>query len=278
VRRLLREDLRLAIAGGLGLALIAGAAAWDLIADHWWQHHALVTALVSNLLVVAVTAAVVNEVIDRRDRRRWNLLAQSVIFALLQSARATWTGLVELLQLGEVRSGSLEPLLSAAGLARDSARVSAAVRELLTDQERRQSLQRLAAALSDHASEVIARWAPVMVGARPYAATLDRHVELSERLGWINSVLAHNEPLDTADLRERVLTRSNIATERAEELGNDDWLHDQLLAIINLATELDYTAREQAYELVPLSWWAERTTGLAAEDAAAPPPPGADAA
>jgi hypothetical protein len=277
VQRSVREDRRLVIAGLAGLALIAGATLWDVLADHWWQHHALVTSLVANVLVVAVTAVVVNEIVERRDRRRWNLLAQSVLFALLQSARATWTGLVELLHLGEVRSGSLEPLLTAASLARDSARVSAASRELLADPERREQLQRLCAALSEHTSEVIARWAPVMVGARPYASTLDRHVELSERLGWLHSVLAHNEPLDGAGLRERVLTRSSVASESAEDLGDDDRLHDQLLAIINLATELDYTAREQAYALVPLSWWAERTTSLAADAAAAPAPPGDDA-
>jgi hypothetical protein len=34
-----------------------------------------------------------------------------------------------------------------------------------------------------------------------------------------------------------------------------------------LATDLDYESREHAYSIVPLSWWAERTEGLAAEEA-----------
>ena len=91
-----------------------------------------------------------------------------------------------------------------------------------------------------------------MVNARPYAEVLDRHVELAGRLEWLSSVLAHNEPVAGRTLRDEALTRSNAATEHAEELGNDDWLHDQLLAVIRLATELDRDSRaEHAYALVP---------------------------
>lgn len=75
-------------------------------------------------------------------------------------------------------------------------------------------------------------------------------------------VLAHvEEPADRSQ-RERRLVQSSIATERADELGNDDALHDQLLTVITLATQLDYEAREQALALVPTSWWAERTVAL----------------
>jgi hypothetical protein len=81
-------------------------------------------------------------------------------------------------------------------------------------------------------------------------------------------VLTHNAPPEGQSTSERVLLRSNVATEHAEEFGGDDWLHDQLLAVINLATELDYRSRELAYEIVPLSWWAERTAGLAGPEAA----------
>ena len=51
-------------------------------------------------------------------------------------------------------------------------RLSSATRELLRDPERRATLQRICGALGDHVSSVIARWAPVMVGARPYAEVL----------------------------------------------------------------------------------------------------------
>jgi hypothetical protein len=266
-------DRRLALTATLGLALILAAVLSDFVIASFWQRHTLLTSLLANLLVVAMTVIVVNEVVDRRNRRRWNLLAQSVLFALIQSARATWTGMVEILELGEVESGAVANLLSAAELARDITRVSDAASELLADEERRARLQRLCVGLGDHASDVIAKWAPVMVSARPYAEVLDRHVELAGRLEWLSSVLVHNEPPPHQSRRERNLTRSNIASEHAEEFGNDEWLHDQILAVIRLATELDSDSREHAYSIVPLSWWAERTAGLAGNETP-PPVPG----
>jgi hypothetical protein len=264
------RERRLVLAACVGLGLIVAAGVSDFVIGSFWSGHALLTSLVANVLVVAITLAVINEFVERRDRRRWNLLAQSVLLALTQSARATWSGLVEVLRLGEVHSGAVQPLLEGASVARDSERVSQAIRELLADEERRGVLQRVTVTLADHTSQVIARWAPVMVHASPYAAVLDRHVELSARLEWLSSVLTHNEPPEGQSRSERVLLRSSVATEHAEEWGGDEWLHDQLLAVINLATELDYRSRELAYEIVPLSWWTERTAGLAGHEAAGP--------
>ncbi len=260
------QERRLVLAASVGVALMLAAGASDFVVGSFWSHHSLLTSLLANVLVVAITLAVVNEFVERRDRRRWNLLAQSVLFALTQSARATWTGLVEVLRLGEVHSGAVEPLLEGAALARDSERVSSAIRELLADEERRAVLARVTAAQADYASQVIARWAPVMVNASPYATVLNRHVELAGRLEWLSSVLTHNEPPEGQSGRERVLVRSNVASEHAEEFGGDEWLHDQTLAVINLATELDYRSREIAYAIVPMSWWATRTAGLAGRE------------
>jgi hypothetical protein len=260
------QERRLVLAACVGLALILAAGASDFVIGSFWARHALLTSLIANVLVVAITLAVINEFVERRDRRRWNLLAQAVLFALTQSARATWTGLVQVLRLGEVESGSVQPLLEGAAVARDTERVSQAISELLADDERRTVLQRVTVAQADYASQVIARWAPVMVNASPYAAVLNRHVELAGRLEWLSSVLTHNEPPEGQSSRDRVLVRSNVASEHAEEFGGDEWLHDQILAVINLATELDYRSRELAYAIVPLSWWATRTAGLAGRD------------
>jgi hypothetical protein len=255
-------ERRLIFLGAVGVALMLAAGVSDFFTGGFWERHALFASLVANLLVVAVTVVVVNELLERRDRRRWNLLAQSVLFELLQSARATWTGLVEVLDLGEVHSGAIELLRDSAKLARDLPRVSDAIRELLAAPERRAQLLRLCFGLSEHASEVIAKWAPVMVSSGPYAEVLDRHVELAERLGWLSNVLAHVEEPPASSQRERRLVQSSVAAERANELGDDQSLHDQILAVITLATQLDYEAREQALALVPMSWWVERTTGL----------------
>lgn len=268
-RRLLER--RLVLASAAGLALILAAAGSDFVVGSLWERHAMLTSLVSSLIVVAVTVAVVNQVIDGRDRRRWDLLAQTVLFALIQSARATWTGMLEVLRVADVHSGSVESLLEARAIALDVTRVALAADALIADAARRAQLQRLTTALSDHASEVIAKWAPVMVSAKPYAQVLDRHVELAARLAWLSDVLAYNEPPEGQSPRERTLTRSSVASEHAERLSSDAWLHDQILAVIALATALDYEAREDAYAIVPLSWWAQRTAGLAGNTS--PPPP-----
>jgi hypothetical protein len=266
------QQRRLVLAAAVGLALMLGAGASDFLVGSFWSRHALLTSLVANVVVVAITLVVINEFVERRDRRRWDLLAQSVLLALTQSARATWTSLVEVLRLGEVRSGAVQPLLEGAALARDSERVSQAISELLADEERRAVLQRVTVAQADYVSQVIARWAPVMVTASPYASVLNRHVELSARLEWLSSVLTHNEPPEGQSRRERALVRSNVASEHAEEFGDDEWLHDQILAVINLATELDYRSRELAYEIVPLSWWATRTADLTGREGAGAEP------
>jgi hypothetical protein len=265
------RDRRLQTAAVAGLALVLAAGASDFVLGSFWERHGMLTSLVANLIVVGVTVAVFNQVVEGRDRRRWNLLAQNVLFALIQSARATWTGMLEVLQLTDVQSGSVQSLIDAKEVAVDAARVGQATDELLRDDERRAQLQRVCVALSDHASEVIAKWAPVMVGARPYAEVLDRHAELAARLMWLTDVLAYNEPLEGQSLRERTLTRSSVASEHAEQLGTDEWLRDQILAVVVLATELDYEARADAYAIVPLSWWAQRTAGLAGNEA--PPAP-----
>jgi hypothetical protein len=264
-RRILERRFVIAAVTGVALTLAAGAS--DFIVGSFWERHALLTSLVANVLVVALTVVVVNEVVERRDRHRWNLLAQSVLFALTQSARATWTGLIEVLGLHEVRSGSPKPLEEAAAVARDTARVSAAIDALLADEKRRAALQQVSGELAEYSSGVIARWASVMVSSSPYAAVLNRHVELSGRLDWLNSVLTSREPPEGQSGPERVLMHSSLASEHTDEFAGDEWLHDQLLAIIILATELDYRSRELAYSIVPMSWWATRTAGLVGDEA-----------
>jgi hypothetical protein len=84
------------IIGGLSLLVLAGAIAWDIANDGFWSRHALFTSLVASLIVVAVTAAVLNEVLERRQRERWSVLAQYALFDLVRGARLVWSGLLEL--------------------------------------------------------------------------------------------------------------------------------------------------------------------------------------
>ena len=67
-------------------AVIAGVVS-DLSGRTVWERHALVSGLVSSVLVVMVSVAVVNEVLERRRRKRWSVLAQYVMFELVRNAR-----------------------------------------------------------------------------------------------------------------------------------------------------------------------------------------------
>jgi hypothetical protein len=271
VRRTERHIAGIAVAG---TALIALAVVSDVAIRRFWSSHPMLTSLVANLVVVAISVAVINELIEARSRRRWSLLAQSVLFALVQSARWTWTTMLEVLELGEVQSGAMASILEGARVALDAGRVSAAATELLADAERRQRLQRVMERLSQHAREVIAARAGVMVGAAPYANLLDRHVELQARLEWVSSVLAHREPTPDRSWSMQALTLSSVATEEADSV-DDSWLHDMIVAITVLAARLDYESRELALSLASNDWWNSRTQEIMASagPARTPAPP-----
>ena len=68
------------IVSGVSLLVLAGAIAWDLTSDRFWSRHALLANLFASSIIVAVTAAIVNEVLERRQHERWSVLAQYALF------------------------------------------------------------------------------------------------------------------------------------------------------------------------------------------------------
>jgi hypothetical protein len=242
------------IIGGLSVFVLFGAIAWDLANDGFWSRHTLFASLVASLIVVAVTAAVLNEVLERRDRERWSVLAQYALFDFVRAARLVWGGLLEL--AGLVPDGELDDGALAAGseAVRDTPRLAAAMDEMLTSADRREQLHRLIAELLDHGQEVLGRWAGVMVNSGTYAEIVDRHVELYSRLYWWGSVLDESEPLEEHLGRPR-LSRISPATQATGPV-EDEWLRDNLVAIAQLAESLDRGSFELAMRIVPLDWWA----------------------
>src|SRR6201987_4132489 len=95
---------------GLSVLLLVGAVVWDFANDGFWLRHPLFTSVVGSSIVVAVTAAVLNDVLERRQRQRWSVLAQYALFDLIRTARLVWTGLLELARLapeGELGGAAL---------------------------------------------------------------------------------------------------------------------------------------------------------------------------
>ncbi len=77
------------IGAALALLLVAGAVASDLLDGRFWAAHPIITSLLASLLVIVISAAVINELIERRDRQRWMVLAQYVLLDLVRTARAS---------------------------------------------------------------------------------------------------------------------------------------------------------------------------------------------
>jgi hypothetical protein len=242
------------IIGAISVLVLSGAVAWDAVNDGFWSRHTLFTGLVASLIVVAVTAAVLNEVLERRQRERWSVLAQYALFDLVRSARLVWSGLLEL--AGLVPDGELEEGALAAGsvVVLDTPRLAAAIDEMLASADRREQLHRLIARLLVHGQDVLGRWADVMVNSGTYAEIVDRHVELYSRLYWWGSVLDESEPLEEHLSRPR-LSRVSPATQTSGPV-EDEWLRDNLVAIAQLAESLDRSSFELAMRIVPLDWWA----------------------
>jgi hypothetical protein len=242
------------IIGGISVLVLLGAIVWDLANDRFWAHHTLFTGLVANLIVVALTVAVLNEVIERRQRERWSVLAQYALFDLVRMARLVWTSLLEL--TGLVPDEELEDGLLAAGgeAVLDTPRFAGSIDEMLVSAERREQLHRLIARLHAHAQEVLARWADVMVNSGIYAEIVDRHVELYSRLYWWGSVLDESDPLEEHRSRPR-LSRVSPATQASIGPVEDEWLRDNLVAIAQLAESLDRVSFELAMRIVPIDWW-----------------------
>ncbi len=242
------------------LALLA-AVVLDQLDERFWERHALLTDLLASLLVVGLSVAVVNEALERRQRRRWSVLAQYVLFQLVRRARVTWTGLMELLELMPTGSETEETLDAGAQAVRDTPRVAGALHELLADPDRRLLLHSLIERLMSSSDDLLGRWASVMLNSSAYAEIIDRHVELYARIAWVGSLLNYREPTDD-DPRRRRLSRSSPAIQFQDDF-DDDKLTDFLVAIAQLAETLDRTTMQLALRIVPLEWWTERLPSTA---------------
>src|SRR5580700_8594697 len=67
------------------VAFVAGVVS-DFTSGNFWGRHALLASLAGSVLVVMLSLAVINEVLERGRRRRWSILAQYVMFELVRNA------------------------------------------------------------------------------------------------------------------------------------------------------------------------------------------------
>src|ERR1700756_1612584 len=75
----------------VALVALAGGIVSDASGGGFWVRHALLAGLAASVIVVMLSIAVINEVLDRRRRQRWGTLAQYVMLELVRNARLIWT-------------------------------------------------------------------------------------------------------------------------------------------------------------------------------------------
>jgi hypothetical protein len=248
----LRQTRALALAAVL--VLIAGVVS-DVLARHFWSRNSLLADLVSGLIVVMLSVAVVNAVIERGRRRRWSVVAQYVMFALVRNARQIWTGVMELAGLTASDAVTADSIDAAASVVRDTPRLTDAVRKAIADEGRRRRLHEAITEFVIHGDELLGRWAAVMLNADVYAEIVDRHVELVSDVTWLGSLLDHSEPDVEDPPRRRMIPGPAVQIEGEID---DESLVDRIVTIAQLAEQLDRTTLELALRIVPLEWWAAR--------------------
>jgi hypothetical protein len=243
---------------GAVLALLALVAAIvsEQFAEHLWVRHPLLAGLASSAIVVMLSVAVVNEALEIRKRRRWRVLAQYVMLELVRDARMVWTAVVDLAGLMPVDANPSAAIDAAALVVRDTPRLAKAVHGLLIDADRRRVLRDQVARVVVHNDEVLGRWAAVMLSADAYAEVVDRHVELASGLAWLGSLLDRSEPSNGDQLR-RHKARSNPAVQVTGDM-DDDRLAQRIVAITQLAEQLDRGTLGLAVKIVPVAWWEAR--------------------
>jgi hypothetical protein len=246
----------------VALLALVGGVLWDALDGRFWARHALLAGLVASVIVVMLTVALVNEGLERRSRQRWSVLAQYVMLQLVRDARLVWTGIAELAGLmpsdpyaTEVDVFTAATSIDAGSSAvRDTVRLTAALRELVANADKRMRLHDKVTTFLEHNDAVLGRWAAVMLNADLYAEVIDRHVELAGDLAWLSSLLGFELAEGEGQTRE---ARSHPAA-LIEGPLDDEPLVQRLTAITQLAEQLDRGTLSAALRIVPIEWWREQ--------------------
>src|SRR5260370_2852898 len=101
----------------LTILLLLAVAGSDFRIAGFWLSHPMLTAIVSALVVVVLSVAVIEVVLSRRAERRWRVLAQTALIELGEAANTTWSALAEGLDLQ--KASQLSPDSVRAALASD---------------------------------------------------------------------------------------------------------------------------------------------------------------
>jgi hypothetical protein len=239
----------------VALLALAGGIVSDVVGGIFWARHALLASLAASVIIVMLSVAVINELLERRRRERWSILAQFVMLELVRNARLIWTGVlaqVALLPPDAARPDSVDVNGRAV---RDTSGLTAAVSAAIADDGSRRGLHDEIALLAAHTDEVLGRWAAVMLNADVYAEVIDRHVELASDISWLIGLLDNSDPPE--DHRRYRRATSSPAVQIEGQIAGEE-LAKRIVVITQLAEELDRNTLDLALRIVPVEWWEAR--------------------
>jgi hypothetical protein len=234
---------------GIAILLLLAACISDFTSGSFWSRHAMLTSIAASILVVFVSASVVEVVLDRRAEMRWRLLAQYALFDLADNANLTWTALMKKLEVPESAGLVADQVHRYLDSEESIAEVRTFLESALSDPVRRASILKLFEHLLGLNQELITRWSVVMTGSRSYVVLFDRHVELFTRVSTIQYYMRTDSP--------RGVQYWSTTTEEPEKL-----LVDLVISVFHVAVDLEVATWALALKIAGREWWDQRTGQL----------------
>jgi hypothetical protein len=245
----------------LAILLLVAAAVSDFLVAGFWVSHPMLTAIVSALVVVLLSVAVIEVVLNDRAERRWRVLAQSALMELGEAANTTWTALAN--ALGLQGATEMSPDAVRAALASDAKgpKVRQQIETALLNAQLRENLAgHLAERLAD-GHRILGRWAVALTASETYAEIFDQHVELYGRVNGLQLFL--RDGYRQSDPRGRRARERREYSSPGGEV-DDEWFVDNLIGTIKIGASLEDATWDLALRLLPEAWWDRRTVELAA--------------
>src|SRR6266851_5644549 len=231
----------------LTILLLLAVAGSDFLIAGFWLSHPMLTAIVSALVVVLLSVAVIEVVLSRRAERRWRILAQTALMELGEAANTTWRTLAEVLELHGASERSPDRVRAALASDATGPKVRREIEAALMNAQLREKLAgQLAERLAD-GHQILGRWAVALTASETYAEIFDQHVELYGRVGGLL----------------QFLREGHKQTDPRGE-AEDEWFVDNLLGTINIGAGLEDATWDLALRVLPQAWWDRRTAELAA--------------
>jgi hypothetical protein len=207
----------------VSLIALATVTVSDFVLTGFWDHNAMATSVLADILVLVVGVAVVNEFLTSRARREWRLLSDYGMVELGEVARHTWVMLAQNIGVGRRESLTLAELRDLVCSPEGETTITDLALAAAEDEERRRSLRELVDELADDARARLGRWAPILLETK-FPKVITRFVHLQVRLTRLQTVLLE----DAEGWRPSY-----------EGSGDTKWIAERVANVIEVGSGLD---------------------------------------